>query len=185
MHPDFLGDSYDLVKRTLLVLLGQFGEWQIHPMFRFAFDPLFIDAYEALVGAGTLTHAPIPFGEQRHAHLHLADAVTNVLFDPDTGIKVAGQRTTRHLMLDELVELAQARPTSLTLVFDQSLSRGGEEDALLAKLGLLQGHGLRALGYFSHACFVLTSPQPNLVENARQQLLAAGVPEERLLWPAV
>lgn len=181
MDPKYLGDSYDLVKHTLLRWLKPLGDWAVHPMFRATFDEAFVSAYERLIGVPTITQEPIPRGGRRLEHLHLADAYGNVLFDPDTGLRVAGKRTRTHLMKEELDALARARPTSLSLVFDQSLSRGQQREALTNKIGSLRGSQLAALGYFSHACFVAVSEDRSLVEYARQLLKDAGVPDGRLL----
>jgi hypothetical protein len=56
MTEDKLGDSYDIVKRSLLRWLG--GEWFVHPMLTAApskGDAAFISAYEGLVGASVIS----------------------------------------------------------------------------------------------------------------------------------
>lgn len=181
MHPKYLGDSYDLVKHTLLRWLEPLGDWAVHPMFRFAFDEAFVAAYEGLIGVPTITQEPIPPGRRRLEHLHLADTFGNVLFDPDTGLRVRGERRRTHLLKEELVSLARARPKSLSLVFDQSLSRGQQREALSNKVSSLRGSELAVFGYFSHACFVAVSQDRSLLHCAEQLLKDAGVPDARLL----
>lgn len=181
MHSEYLGDSYDLVKHTLLRWLEPLGAWAAHPMFRFSFDETFVASYEGLIGVPTITQKPIPRGRKRFEHLHLADAFGNVLFDPDTGLKVSGGQRRTHLMIEELVSLVRARPKSLSLVFDQSLSRGQQRDALFNKVASLRNSQLAAFGYFSHACFVAVSQYRLLLDFAKQLLTDAGVPDERLL----
>jgi hypothetical protein len=157
------------------------GDWAVHPMLRFTFNEAFIAAYEKLIGAPTITRRPIPRGRKRRDHLHLADDFGNVLFDPDTGLRAAGKRTRSHLMEGELLSLARARSKSLSLVFDQSLSRGQQRKALANKVSRLRDSQLAAFGYFSHACFVVASPDRQLLDRAGQLLKDAGVPDERLL----
>lgn len=181
MHPDYLGDSYDLVKHTLLRWLGSTGQWALHPMLRSTFNEGFITSYERLVGARTITQQPIPSGRSREAHLHLADAHRNVLFDPDTGLKSGGRRTRKHLMAEELLRVARARPNWLTIIFDQSLSRGQQQEALACKVRSFRRRRLPAFGYFSHACFVVVSPNGEILAQARDLLRSAGVPDRRLL----
>lgn len=181
MHPQYLGDSYDLVKHTLLRWLGPLGDWALHPMFRFDFGEAFVHAYEGLIGVPTITREPIPRGHKRIGHLHLADDFAHVLFDPDTGLRLRGERSRSHLMKEELVSLAHARPKSLSLVFDQSLSRGQQREALSEKVRSLRGSQLAAFGYFSHACFVAVSKENLVLDSAKQLLIDAGVPNARLL----
>jgi hypothetical protein len=180
VHPSFFGDSYDIVKHTLLRWLQPLGPWVAHPMFRSHFSGTFIDAYETLIDVPLITREPIPIGRRRGDHLDQANTHKNVLFDPDTGIRTRGKRTRKHLTVDEIVRLARARPRHLTAIFDQSLSRGQERVALDAKIATLESQGIRSLGYYSHACFVFASPTQDVISNTAKLLRATGVPECRL-----
>lgn len=180
MHPDFLGDSYDIVKHKFLKWLRPLGPWAAHPMFRSPYRSTFIEAYETLIAVPLITREPIPVGHRRDSHLDQANSHENVFFDPDTGIRMGGERTRKHLMLEEVVRLARARPCHLTVVFDQSLSHGQQRDALDAKLAALKGRDVRSLGYYSHACFVFASPSQEVISKAAKLLRATGVPEWRL-----
>lgn len=66
----------------------------------------------------------------------------------------------------QLVEIANASPTRLTLVFDQSLARGQECEQLEGKLSFLAAQGLSAVAYVSHVCFVLVGKDAAQVKRA-------------------
>lgn len=182
MHPEYFGDSYDLVKRNLLEILKPLGVWSVHGMFSSAVSPEFVAAFERLLGARVVSAESVPrFAKRRETHLGLANAFQHVLFDPDTGLRAKGSR--RHLALAELAKLARARPDSLSAVYDQSLGFGKRESELRGKLSSLGELGLDSFAYHSHACFVFTSPSGSILGAAREALLSAGLPANRL-WAA-
>ena len=183
MHPKFLGDSYDLVKRSLLACLRELGPWHVHPMFATRYDDDLIQRYQHLLGVELITTDPIPARPWRQDHIALAHQFGNVLFDPDTGLKCAGfgRAARRFLCLDELLDAAHARPAAITCVFDQSLSHGQSRPELQAKANKLHELGLPSFAYYSHACFVFASVNTTRLEAAHDLLIQAGLPECRLL----
>lgn len=50
MHPRFLGDSYDIVKQSLLRWLGSIGPWSVHLMYAEAPTSGDVEAFEYLLG---------------------------------------------------------------------------------------------------------------------------------------
>ena len=85
MHPDFFGDSYDLVKREIIHGLATAEKWAVHPMY-FNFDPEpdpnFIDEYAEFLG--------IELAVRDTARDDLVDVSTacqqHLFLDPDTGL---------------------------------------------------------------------------------------------------
>ena len=176
-----LGDSYDLVKRSLLACLEELGLWHVHPMFTAAFNPGEIKCYQDLLGVPLITSEPLPIRPKREAHIELAHVHGHVLFDPDTGLKMNGRVSAprKYLFKNELLAAVRARPSVLTAVFDQSLSHGKAESELIAKAKALAQNAVRCFAYSSHASFIFVSADAKLLESARKLLLQAGIPEKR------
>ncbi len=107
MHPDKFGDSYDIVKRSILEWLRPCGTWSAHPMFSKDFSqsfPSFAEEYETFLGSCILARDPMPpySGEiprvgkswdtylaERDAYFRLAkewDFTDHLFLDPDIGL---------------------------------------------------------------------------------------------------
>lgn len=52
---EFLGDSYDIVKQSLLRWLASMGPWATHPLFTDSVPPQQVDAYAQLLGTRVLS----------------------------------------------------------------------------------------------------------------------------------
>ena len=86
----------------------------------------------------------------------------------------------------ELVEIAEKRPGKLTLVFDQSFSRGLSREQKIEKikekLSCLEKQGVYGIAYESHACFVLVSQSQDVLDDAVATLLRKSrLPPDRLV----
>lgn len=186
MRLKFLGDSYDIVKRSLLIALSDLGPWVMHPMLTDRADAEHgIAALERMMGVRSISTDVLTKGVDRESFFASALSAGHLFIDPNTGLRVArvgGKRAIDFLFMDELVRLAEARPGALTMVFDQSLGRTSRQADLEKKLDLLADRGISAFAYFSHACFVIAGHDPVLVEDARARLLdRLGLPDCRLL----
>lgn len=174
MKRDFLGDSYDIVKQSLLRWLAAVGPWATHPMFTDSVPTEQVEAYSLLLGTEVLSREILGPGTDREMYLAPARACQHHLFlDPDTGIRlqpIDGEKAPAYLFGPELVSIASARPEKLTLVFDQSLKRGAERQELERKLSYFAAHGIRSAAYVSHACFVLLGTDRLLLETALENL---------------
>jgi len=181
MRPTYFGDSYDIVKRFLLGTLAPLGRWQVHPMFSEPHDPAFSAKFSKFLGAPLV--GPEVFEHQKF--LDDCKGAGHLLLDPDTGVRagtpVASRSRRHHVYLSELVELARARPKSLTAVFDQSFPRGSTDVPLREKLGSLRRSRLSAFAYRSHASFLFVGASDAVVARARALLLGVGIPDERLV----
>lgn len=169
-----MGDSYDILKQSFLRWLGSTGHWATHPMFTEPVAPQQAKALSYLLGTRLLSKKVLTTATDREAYL--APAVgwqDHVFLDPDTGVRFKGTRGKKapsYLFDTELVAIASARPKSLTLAFDKCVARGREREQLETKLSTLAAKGLHAVGYASHACFVLVGRDERLVKNALQAL---------------
>ncbi len=111
--------------------------------------------------------------------------LSNLFLDPDTGLRLKsmrGKRAPQFLFAGELVALARARPSYLTMVFDQSHPRGGTRQSLEGKLKYLAAAGISAFAYDSHACFIISSCQAEIIAEAHAHILTESrLPPSRLV----
>ena len=145
MNHNFFGDSYDLVKRTIIHGLARSTEeWAVHPMY-FSQPPKnifvrenFVHHYTEFLGIGLV-----------EGHNYVRENVreigvlcpSHLFLDPDTGLRLHGGPGPQHLDVLELAAIANApvRKHKLTLVYDQSYSRQdrltGRKERAHEKLG--------------------------------------------------
>lgn len=176
MKLDKFGDSYDIVKQSLLRWLAPCGAWVTHPMFTEWVDPSEAEAFSRFLGVPLLTTENLHPSIERDAYLSRAIACGDNLFlDPNTGLRVpSASRADAPEFVNgtELVTIAQARPDKLTLVFDQSIDRRyPSRNQIEAKLLWLAEHGVYGVTYESHACFVLVSATEITLDRASETLL--------------
>lgn len=186
MHPRYFGDSYDVVKQSLLRWLAELGEWSFHPMFTKQVAVERGLEFGRFLGARCLSEQVLAPSTDRRAYLRPAlECATHLFLDPDTGLaarRVPAAKRPAYLMVDELVEIASARPTKLTLMFDQSVPRGREQKAVESKLVPLAECGLSSLAYITHACFLLVGADRQLVRSAARVIKERSrLPESRFL----
>jgi hypothetical protein len=186
MKLDKFGDSYDIVKQSLLRWLAPCGSWVAHPMFTEPVDPSEAEAFSRLLGVSLLTTQSLRNAE-RDAYLFSATSCADHLFlDPNTGLRVpSATRVDAPNFVNgtELVTIARARPDKLTLVFDQSIDRQyPSRDQIEAKLSWLAERCVYGVTYESHACFVLVSATQSVLEKASETLLQEShLPPARLV----
>jgi len=188
MHMKYLGDSYDIVKLSLIGWLRHFGEWSVHPMLTEKAAPKEIQAFERLLGASVISTQVLTATTNRESYLSCAIHTGNLFLDPDTGLRLKstnGLRAPKYLFSAELVHITSSRPKALTLVFDQSLPRGKEREALEHKLKNLLTHGVHCFAYVSHASFVVGGNDRALIESARKHVISESkLPANRFIVAA-
>lgn len=181
----YLGDSYDIVKQSLLHWLKGFGEWSVHPMFTEVVPQHDVAALELFLDAKVISTEILTTDTDRSVYLGCDSSCGHLFLDPDTGLRMRtsrGVRAPQFLFAAELEKLAEQRPNRLTLVFDQCVGRGSERLHLTAKLSELREHGVLGWAYVSHACFIVAGRDADLLAHARAQVLAQSrLPESRIL----
>ena len=174
MKLKYLGDSYDIVKHSLLRWLSAVGPWSAHPMFTETVSEAEAAAFSALIGVPLVSTNVLEADADRATYFAEARTCERHLFlDPDTGLRLKVTRNGRapaYVFGPELVGVAQSRPERLTLVFDQCLARGREREGLSEKLTFLSANSVHGLAYTSHACFLLLSCNRALLWRARRGL---------------
>ncbi len=183
MHMRYFGDSYDIVKQSLIRWLGEFGDWSVHPMLTESATVQEVEAFGRFLGARIICTQVLTTSTDRESYLAGAANCGNVFLDPDTGFSLAERRPKeKYLFKDELIHLATQRPQSLTLVFDQSLARGSERKDMEHKLSELQSYEISCFAYISHAAFVVCSSDAELIDQAVKRVIAMSrLPERRFL----
>ena len=168
MHPEFFGDSYDLVKRFFIQELKTLG-------YTVAMEPMF---------TGT-------WGDQEQQFFRLMGAsrmdprinlVRSALFlDPDTGINAKGGKA--HVSFKALAE--QANSSSIVFAFDQSFSRQMKPTEIMQeKLRQMEELNCHAMYYDSHARFLFVSKSQGLLQELKAHLHSIGLPTSRLVESA-
>lgn len=165
MKSDWFGDSYDIVKRFFVGVLGSLGYIvYVEPMPSGDWDPV-ERAFLSFLGA-------------RHVRDSRAPGRSALLLDPDTGVAERPSRS--HTSISSIV--SHLARHEIVFVFDQSFSRSAHPLAQVhAKLEKLQGHGAHGFYYDSHARFLFSSLSADRLSAFREELLKAGLPGHRLV----
>ena len=127
MKLQYLGDSYDIVKKSLIGWLSEFGPWVSHPMFTEIVDPEQAAAFSRLLGTPLLSEKVLIPETNRAEYFSSCRTAGNLFLDPDTGVCLEphrGKKSVNYVFGMELAEWCKLRPKALTLIFDQSYSRG-------------------------------------------------------------
>jgi hypothetical protein len=180
------GDSYDIVKKSLLQWLAAFGPWAAHPMFTHETDASQAGALSEFLGIPLISTEVLRKTSDRQDYFNCCKGYRSLFLDPDTGVKlrtITDKRSSRYVFAPELIDIAEARgPDSLMLVFDQSLVRGREREEIRSKLAHFRWQGVHGFAYVSHASFVILSNSTATIQKARKAVVAeSGLPENRIV----
>ena len=150
-------------------------------------DQAFLEKFSQFLDVSILEPESPDDLKDRNALIKVASlSKDHLLLDPDTGLSINPKprdRGLRHVTVEELVTIANARKGKLTLVFDQSVDRANEKERqrqTIAKLRCLGKNGVHAFAYHSHMNFIVASVDKQVVIKARK-LLEDKLPPERLI----
>ncbi len=173
MKREFLGDSYDAVKR---LWQETFSEWA--PLLAESrFIPEDIrDDFTAI------TRIPLLIDRCPPAY--------SIFNDPDTGIRLPDRKNQNegvtHINLATIANQLSNPAVRCVLTFDQSHHREPgftPSDQRNAKVLWLRRQGLRAFYYVSHAPFLFAFSEEAHMREVRVRLLQVGIPESRIGVP--
>jgi len=171
MKRQFLGDSYDAVKR---LWQQTFVEWA--PLLA---EPKFVPE-DIQHDFTALTRIPVLATNHRPQNY-------SIFNDPDTGIRLPDRGNQRegvsHINLATIASQAKTAAVRCVITFDQSHHRESgfsPRDQRNAKVLWLEREGLHAFYYVSHAPFLFTFSELTNMRQARNLLLAAGIPDSRI-----
>lgn len=167
MNIKYFGDSFDLVKRTLLASVKSAG-------FKIACKPMFT-AESTIIKSAYFQLLNIDYDYEE------AIPTKNIclFLDPDTGIST--KPSPKHVSFDEiLVELNKGY--GLLIVFDQSFSRNANQmESILTKINYLKSKDISSFYYNSHASFLFASFDNLVLSSAENLLLELGIPSSRII----
>lgn len=173
MRKEFLGDSYDAVKRLWQEV---FSEWA--PLLA---EPRFIPA-EIRDDYTAITRIPLIIDDCQHDY--------SIFNDPDTGIRLPKSDNQRegvtHINLNTIANQLRKPRVRCVLTFDQSHHREANFPAVTqrnAKVSWLRDLDMHAFYYVSHAPFLFAFAKEAHMKQARKLLLSAGIPEWRIGEP--
>jgi len=167
---EYLGDSYDIVKRFWAESLRSFGQLYAHSRF----VPQEIRGqYTAVTSIPILNASPrTPFG---------------ILLDPDTGIPLPTESTqkatSKHAPLRFIVNLNDEFSPKYMICFDQSYHRKHaltREEQRERKRIYLREHDLKSFYYVSHAPFLFVSRDAHVLDMIRAKLSSLGISSPRI-----
>ena len=170
MKRAFLGDSYDAVKRLWQEI---FFEWA--PLFA---EPRFIPA-DLQDDFTAFTRIPLLVNPR--------PPTCAIFNDPDTGIRLPDRENQKegvtHINLSTIANQLNIPGVRCVITFDQSLHREPgftPSDQRYAKVLWLHDRGLHAFYYVSHAPFMFAFRNRAHMREARELLLATGIPSGRI-----
>lgn len=185
MHLKHFGDSYDIVKKSMLGWLSGLGPWAAHPMFTHAVTDAEAQAFARFLGVPVMSTAVLDATTDRNVYLEPVGQWNSLFLDPDTGVRLRrefGRRAPEFLFAEELARLALRHPSGVIMAFDQSLPRGGERAAMSKKLTALAEGRTHGFAYVSQASFLVVSSSIEVAQRAKALVASASaLPAERLL----
>jgi hypothetical protein len=181
----YFGDSYDIVKKSLIEWLGDFGDWYAHPMFTESVTPDQSTHFARFLNAKLVSAEELTPKTDRASYFSACQSAGNLFLDPDTGVRLMPRRDSKainYIFGSELIKLSHARPECLILVFGQSYSRGEQKPQIQEKLAFFATYDVHGFAYCSHATFLVLSANAKLVTRAQCRLLeVSGLPPTRLV----
>jgi hypothetical protein len=170
MKREYLGDSYDAVKRLWQQILLAWAPLYAEP--RFIPEDL-RDEFTCLTCIPMLSYAPSePY---------------SILNDPDTGIRLPAEKNQAerrtHITLRSIRDQLERPGVRVVITFDQSDYRQSEltrAQQRHAKMRFLAEAGCFAFYYVSHAPFLFALPDAKGHRYLREQLRRFGIPDDRV-----
>ncbi len=173
MKRQFLGDSYDAVKRLWQETLSEWAPLLAEP--RFIPEDIWNDFM-------TVTRIPL-LSEHR-------PPVYSIFNDPDTGIRLPDRENQKegvtHISLATIECQLRNPAVRCVITFDQSHHREPgftQTDQRNAKVLWLRRKKLHAFYYVSHAPFLFAFSKLKHKKEARELLLKVGIPQGRIGEP--
>lgn len=168
MHQDFLGDSYDLVKRFWAENLSSIAPIYTHD--RFVPEEIRRDYAQ-------ITRLPIFNSSVVHPFA--------IFLDPCTGIPAptrgARNPTMKRAPIPFIVDVFEKLHPRFLICFDQAFGfNEDKESCMKEKMNMLTTNGLCAFYYTSHANFLFVAESAAVTNSLRKLLLNLGIPEWRL-----
>ena len=170
MKGQYLGDSYDAVKRLWQEVLAEWVQLYAEPRF-----------IPGDIRSKFTAFTRIPLLNERRPTVYA------ILNDPDTGIRLpngANQSESRsHISLSTIRDQLRNDAVQCVITFDQSTHRKAglsPKNQRKEKLQWLERERLYAFYYVSHAPFLFAFSEPAQMDMALGLIERAGVPANRI-----
>ena len=170
MKRDYLGDSYDAVKRLWQQVLADSAPLYAVPRF---IPPELQADFTRLTGIPILSSRP--------------PAAFSLLNDPDTGIRLPGEENQSeprtHISIPSILDQLDQHSPRCIVTFDQSDYRHsnlGRDRQRITKMCSLSEGGAFAFYYVSHAPFLFAFSTREAFDDIKTRLVRAGIPETRI-----
>src|SRR5204863_5780088 len=115
------GDSFDIVKRSLLQWLSAVGPWAAHPMFTHHVTESDAASFSRFLGVPLASRDVLARGCDRREYLAACRNWRSIFLDPDTAVRLNNREakwSAEFILGDELVALAEDRAQRLLLTCD-------------------------------------------------------------------
>src|SRR5213075_3414118 len=115
MKLKYFGDSHDIVKKSMIHWLSEFGPWVTHPMFTESVKSEEAIAFSRLLGTPLLSTETLTAHTDRSEYFSSCRAAGNLFLDPDTGVRLEthrGERSAAYVFAEELIDWCSQRPDS-------------------------------------------------------------------------
>ncbi len=174
MKSDFLGDSYDLVKRFWGDLLRDTAPLLAEPHF----IPDDLRTGDPGMDYTKLTGIPVLAGQHPNRY--------SILNDPDTGIRLPGRKqnsSRTHITLAAIVEQLKRPCIYCSITYDQSDYRNlnmAKAKQRQKKIKAITRDGCFGFYYVSHAPFLFAFKTKSAMRTVRKMILEAGIPASRI-----
>jgi hypothetical protein len=170
MKREYLGDSFDAVKRLWQQLLQEWAPLYANP--KYIPDDLHRE-FTLLTGIRMLPANPqMPF---------------SILNDPDTGIHLPGRQNQQegrtHISIASIVDQFRKTNAMCTVTFDQSNYRRKKLslcEQRAKKMLSISDNGLKSFYYVSHAPFLFVTADARTLMILKNLFLKNGIPGNRL-----
>ena len=170
MKLEYIGDSYDALKRMWQELLNRWAPIHAEPRF----IPIDLRKnFTQLTRIPMLTNEhPIPY---------------SILNDPDTGIRLPDEKNQRegrtHVSIQTIINQLRNSGARCVITYDQSNYRNSRlnlNEQRQVKMRRLAEKGFHSFYYVSHAPFLFVVSDRDALKQIYQILKNAGIPEKRL-----
>ena len=195
-HLEFFGDAFQYCHRVLLQVIAPPPRWIVHPMmFYYEGGGLDLAQYAQFLG---LPYTAVLSETKDGRRLTKPTMVNDVepyadyylFLDPDKGINISGQGSTRHVSAQQLADIARARNGKSVLVFDQAFVPENDipRNRVAGKLQTLwDGHKLHSGAVIVRTnrltCYLWVSSEHDAADDVRNKILQQLPIPDRFVAP--
>ena len=195
MDPEYFGDSYDFVTRTLLSVKPHNRDFLEVPMFTKESGKKMLDLHIAFLGVKRPLWDECLVPEYRRHRANWLERIRTIVrkgpyhlfLNPNTGIRAGdneGKKPRDYIGMNDLKVLLKDSGDMLLLCYDQSFAYAKEDELKKARAKKLRelgsSGGIHSCYFWSHTCILAASCNEEVLSEWKEGVLALGVPDCRL-----